>query len=59
MGTTIWLALENTFVNYDRADWSVVETDGRTTTMRNKHEQDNTVFVTNIADGIYIVVLEE
>ena len=59
MGTTIWLALESTFVNYDKADWSVVETDGRTTTMRNRHEPDNTVFVTNIADGIYIVILEE
>ena len=59
MGTTIWLALESTFVNYDRADWSVVETDGRTTSMRHKDEPDNIVFVTNIADGVYIVILEE
>ena len=59
MGTTIWLALETTFVNYNKDDWSVVKTDGRTTTMRNRLEPDNIVFVTNIADGVYIVVLEE
>ena len=59
MGTTIWLALENTFVNFDKADWSVVETDGRTTTVSHKDQPDNTVFIVNIADGVYTVILEE
>lgn len=59
MGTTIWMALENTYVNYDKDDWEVVETDGKVTTMRHKAEPDHAVFVTSIADGVYVVILEE
>ena len=59
MGTTIWMALENTYANYNKDDWEVVETDGRTTIMRHRDEPDHTVFVTNSADGVYVVILEE
>ena len=59
MGTTIWEALANTFVSYRRNDWEVVETDGKTTTVRLKAKPDDTVFITKNNSGVYVVVLEE
>lgn len=59
MGTTIWSALADAYANFKRDEWTVVETDGKTTVLYNVHEPETPVHVMKVSDGVYYVALEE
>ena len=59
MGTTIWAALADAYPDFKREEWSIISTEGKTTTLNNITEPEVPVHVREVSDGVYYVALEE
>lgn len=59
MGTTLWSALADAYPNFKRDEWTLVKTEGTTSTLSNVHEPDISVYVLELSNGVFYVALSE
>ena len=59
MGTTIWMALADTYVNFNREDWVLEHETDKGAIVSYSPEADTTVYISKSKEGVYVVILEE